>query len=137
VRPITHNRLSDYLDRVAAEIADDLVQVASLDPDGSPNVSPVWVELDGDDIVINTALGRAKARNLASDSRVAISLTDPDDPGKKERYQAEALIWQHVPLKALLGICCYNAQVLAWIQEELAKRNLGIHTSIQNSWYFQ
>jgi PPOX class probable F420-dependent enzyme len=57
-----------------------LAHVASLDPDGSPNVSPVWVELDGDDIVINTALGRAKARNLATDARVAISLTDPDDP---------------------------------------------------------
>jgi PPOX class probable F420-dependent enzyme len=57
-----------------------LAHVASLDGDGSPNVSPVWVELDGDDIVINTALGRAKARNLANDSRVAISLTDPDDP---------------------------------------------------------
>jgi len=57
-----------------------LAHVASLDPDGSPNVSPVWVELDGDDIVVNTALGRAKARNLANDSRVAISLTDPDDP---------------------------------------------------------
>jgi PPOX class probable F420-dependent enzyme len=57
-----------------------LAHVASLDPDGSPNVSPVCVELDGDDIVINTALGRAKARNLASDARVAISLTDPDDP---------------------------------------------------------
>jgi PPOX class probable F420-dependent enzyme len=54
--------------------------VASLDPDGSPNVSPVWVGLDGDDIVINTALGRAKARNLANDSRVAVSLTDPDNP---------------------------------------------------------
>ena len=58
-----------------------LAHVASLGPDGEPNVTPVWVELDGDDIVINTALGRAKARNLASDSRVAISLTDPDDPG--------------------------------------------------------
>jgi PPOX class probable F420-dependent enzyme len=57
-----------------------LAHVASLDPDGSPNVSPVWVELDGDDIVINTALGRAKARNLATDARVAVSLTDPDDP---------------------------------------------------------
>jgi PPOX class probable F420-dependent enzyme len=57
-----------------------LAHVASLDGDGAPNVSPVWVELDGDDIVINTALGRAKARNLANDSRVAISLTDPDDP---------------------------------------------------------
>jgi PPOX class probable F420-dependent enzyme len=57
-----------------------LAHVASLDADGAPNVSPVWVMLDGDDIMINTALGRAKARNLASDSRVAVSLTDPDDP---------------------------------------------------------
>jgi PPOX class probable F420-dependent enzyme len=57
-----------------------LAHVASLGPDGEPYVTPVWVELDGDDIVINTALGRAKARNLATDSRVAVSLTDPDDP---------------------------------------------------------
>ena len=57
-----------------------LAHVATLDPDGSPNVTPVWVELDGNDIVINTALGRAKARNLAADPRVAVSLTDPDDP---------------------------------------------------------
>jgi PPOX class probable F420-dependent enzyme len=57
-----------------------LAHVASLDADGAPNVTPVWVMLDGDDIVINTALGRAKARNLASDSRVAVSVVDPDDP---------------------------------------------------------
>ena len=57
-----------------------LAHVATIDPDGSPNVTPVWVELDGDDIVINTALGRAKARNLALDPRVAVSLTDPDSP---------------------------------------------------------
>src|ERR1019366_9095534 len=57
-----------------------LAHVASLDADGAPNVTPVWVELDGDNIVINTALGRAKARNLAAVSRVAVSLTDPDDP---------------------------------------------------------
>ena len=53
--------------------------VATLGPDGDPQVTPVWVMLDGEDIIINTALGRAKARNLASDSRVAVSLTDPDD----------------------------------------------------------
>jgi len=57
-----------------------LAHVASLGPDGAPHVTPVWVELDGDDMVINTALGRAKARNLAADDRVAVSLTDPDDP---------------------------------------------------------
>jgi PPOX class probable F420-dependent enzyme len=56
-----------------------LAHVASLDADGSPNVTPVWVELDGDDLVINTALGRAKARNLASDARVAVSIVDPED----------------------------------------------------------
>ena len=56
-----------------------LAHVATLEPDGSPQVTPVWVELDGDNIVINTALGRAKARNLASDPRVAVSLTDPDE----------------------------------------------------------
>ncbi len=57
-----------------------LLHVASLGPDGSPHVTPVWGELDGDDIIINTALGRAKARNLANDGRVALSLTDPDNP---------------------------------------------------------
>jgi len=56
-----------------------LAHVATLGPDGAPQVTPVWVMLDGDDIVINTALGRAKARNLANDGRVAVSLTDPDD----------------------------------------------------------
>lgn len=54
--------------------------LATLEPDGSPNVTPVWCRLDGDDIVINTALGRAKAKNLANDARVAVSLTDPDNP---------------------------------------------------------
>jgi PPOX class probable F420-dependent enzyme len=57
-----------------------LLHVASLGPDGGPHVTPVWGELDGDDIIINTALGRAKARNLANDGRVALSLTDPDNP---------------------------------------------------------
>ena len=57
-----------------------LAHVASLGPDGAPHVTPVWVELDGDFVVINTSLGRAKAKNLANDPRVAVSLTDPDDP---------------------------------------------------------
>ncbi|MEI8127812.1 MAG: PPOX class F420-dependent oxidoreductase [Actinomycetota bacterium] len=56
-----------------------LAHVATLGQDGAPQVTPVWTMLDGDDVIINTALGRAKARNLANDARVAISLTDPDD----------------------------------------------------------
>jgi len=54
--------------------------LATLMPDGSPQVTPVWVDYEGDQIVINTAEGRAKPRNLRDDPRVALSATDPDNP---------------------------------------------------------
>ncbi len=56
---------------------------ATLMPDGSPQVSPVWVDYDGEFIVINTARGRQKDRNIQRDPRVAISIQDPDDPYRK------------------------------------------------------
>ena len=61
---------------------------------------------------------------------------DPDDPAKKERYQAEALIWKHVPLDALLGICSCNANVDRFVKTELAQRNLNVQSSVQGNWYF-
>lgn len=61
---------------------------------------------------------------------------DPDDPGKKERYQAEALIWKHVPLKALLGICSSDPSVDAFVKAELAKRRVDVQSTVQRNWYF-
>jgi PPOX class probable F420-dependent enzyme len=54
--------------------------VATLNVDGSPQVTPVWVDFDGTHVLINTAKGRVKARNLAREPRVAISIADPDNP---------------------------------------------------------
>src|SRR4051794_25467812 len=54
--------------------------VATVMPDGSPHVTPVWVDVDGDEIVINTAEGRMKPRNLRNDPRAAIAAVDPDNP---------------------------------------------------------
>jgi len=54
--------------------------LATLMPDGSPQVSPVWVDLDGERILVNTAEGRAKPRNVRRDPRVAISITRQDNP---------------------------------------------------------
>lgn len=54
--------------------------VATLMGDGSPQVSPVWVEADGDEIVFNIAEGSLKHLNLERDPRVALSLADPDNP---------------------------------------------------------
>ena len=59
------------------------IHLATLMEDGSPQVSPVWVELDGDHIIVNSAEGRMKDRNIKRDPRVALSVTDPDNPYKR------------------------------------------------------
>ncbi|MGP8059439.1 MAG: PPOX class F420-dependent oxidoreductase [Acidimicrobiales bacterium] len=56
-----------------------IATVATVAADGSPQVTPVWIETDGDDLVFNTARGRVKERNLERDPRVAVTVIDPDD----------------------------------------------------------
>jgi PPOX class probable F420-dependent enzyme len=58
----------------------NFAHVATLMPDGTPQVTPVWVDRDGDVILINTAKGRLKHRNLERDPRIAISIADQDNP---------------------------------------------------------
>lgn len=54
--------------------------LATLMPDGSPQVTPVWVDFDGIFVLVNSAKGRQKDLNMKRDGRVAISILDPDDP---------------------------------------------------------
>lgn len=54
--------------------------VATLMPDGSPQVTPVWVDYSNGKVLLNSAKGRVKVRNLRPGSPVAISITDPDNP---------------------------------------------------------
>ena len=54
--------------------------LSTLMSDGSPQASPVWVDTDGPMIVVNSAEGRLKDRNIRRDPRVAISVIDPDNP---------------------------------------------------------
>jgi PPOX class probable F420-dependent enzyme len=54
--------------------------LGTLRTDGSPQVTPVWCDADGDDVVINTAKGRHQDRNIRNDARVAVTITDPDNP---------------------------------------------------------
>jgi PPOX class probable F420-dependent enzyme len=57
--------------------------VATVNPDGSPQVTPVWTDVQDGHIRFNTAVGRAKERNLRRDPRVGLSITHRDDPWKK------------------------------------------------------
>jgi PPOX class probable F420-dependent enzyme len=54
--------------------------LATVNVDGSPQVTPVWIDYDGTNVIVNTARGRVKAKNVAREPRVALSITDPENP---------------------------------------------------------
>lgn len=56
-----------------------LAHVATIEPDGTPHVTPVWVDTDGKHIVFNTVKGRVKYNNMTRNPMVAISVADKSD----------------------------------------------------------
>lgn len=61
---------------------------------------------------------------------------DPDDPAKFERYQAEALIYQHCPISGLVGIVCYTEELKLNIERETMARGLTLKVVARTGWYF-
>ena len=57
-----------------------LAHLVTLNKDGSPQVTPVWVDYDGKHVRFNSALGRVKDKNVRRDPRVAMSIQDPANP---------------------------------------------------------
>ena len=70
---IPHNFL-DLLQKRA------FAHLATVMPDGSPQVSPVWVDYDGTHLIVNSARGRQKDRNMRRAAKVAMSIQDPENP---------------------------------------------------------
>jgi len=58
----------------------NFAHLATLMPDGSPQAAPVWVELEGDRILVGTGAGSLKAKNAKRDARVALSIVAYDNP---------------------------------------------------------
>ena len=54
--------------------------LATVMPDGTPQVTPVWVDFDGKHVIVNSARGRRKDKNMSQNSSVALSIMDPDNP---------------------------------------------------------
>ncbi|MCC6223068.1 MAG: PPOX class F420-dependent oxidoreductase [Thermoleophilia bacterium] len=54
--------------------------LATINEDGSATTTPVWVDVDGGGVIVNTAIGRLKERNVRRDPRVALSMTDFENP---------------------------------------------------------
>jgi PPOX class probable F420-dependent enzyme len=54
--------------------------LATLMPDGSPQVTPVWCDFDGTNVRVNSAKGRVKDKNMRRNKKVALSVQDPENP---------------------------------------------------------
>jgi PPOX class probable F420-dependent enzyme len=83
-----------------AELPDDVralfdgpnfAHLATLMPDGSPHSVAIWAGLEGDNVVFFTQEGSLKANNMAKDPRVAISITDHEDPYHTAQLRGEVV----------------------------------------------
>jgi PPOX class probable F420-dependent enzyme len=84
--------------------------VATINPDGSPQTSVVWVRRDGDEVLFSTVRGRRKERNLARDSRVSLALYDQENP------------YRHVEIRGTASISEVDGRALI---DELAVKYTG------------
>ena len=57
-----------------------VVAIATINPDGQPQVTPVWASLEGDQVWINSAVGRRKDRNIRANPKVTVMALDPENP---------------------------------------------------------
>lgn len=102
--------------------------IATLMPDGSPQVSPVWVEYDGNFVLVNTAVGRQKDLNVRRDPRVALAIQDPDNPYRKLLLRGKVVeiigegAEQHIDELAVK----YTGEKYAWRTEGMRREILKI-----------
>jgi PPOX class probable F420-dependent enzyme len=85
-------------------------EVTTLRPDGSPHTTVVWVDVDTDEVIFNTAVGRAKERYLRKDPRVSLIVVDPENSYR----------WVSVSGTAELDTEGADDEI-----DRLAKKNLG------------
>src|SRR5438128_10596956 len=57
----------------------NFVYLATVNPDGTPQVTPTWVDTDGKFVLVNTAIGRVKHRNIKKNPNVALAITDQNN----------------------------------------------------------
>lgn len=86
--PKSHHDLLE--DRIRA-----LAFLATTMADGTPQVTPVWFDTDGDLLRVNTAEGRTKCRNMKARPAVALAILDPSNPYRYVQVRGSISRWTH------------------------------------------
>jgi PPOX class probable F420-dependent enzyme len=74
---MAHTVPSQFLDLFQKKA---FASLATVMPDGTPQVTPVWVDYDGGSVIVNSARGRRKDKNMKVGAGVALAIMDPDNP---------------------------------------------------------
>jgi PPOX class probable F420-dependent enzyme len=69
----------NYQDLISYE-KKSIANLATVQPDGTPQVTPVWFDVEGGKVRVNTAIGRVKQRNMQKNAAVALAILDPQNP---------------------------------------------------------
>ncbi len=80
----------------------NFAHLATLMPDGSPQVAPIWVGREGDRILVGTGEGTLKAKNTRRDSRVGLSIIDFNDPYSEAQIRGRVV--ERRPDRTLVGM---------------------------------
>lgn len=65
--------------------------LTTLMPDGSPQITPLWVDYDGEHVLLNSEEKRQKTKNVERDPRVALSIQDPENPYRYIQVRGEVV----------------------------------------------
>ena len=109
--PVSH---ADLLESTA------LAHVATIGPQGEPQVNPVWFGWDGEHLSFSQTTTRQKYRNLQKDARIALSIVDPENPYRYLEVRGEVVRIDPDPEFAFINAMAkkYLGQdVYPWIQE--------------------
>jgi len=82
-------KLSDKVKRLVD--GKNFASAATLMPDGSPQVATVWIDRDGDTIILNATRSRQRTRNLTRDPRIAICIFDQNNPYSSASIRGKVL----------------------------------------------
>ncbi|MEU9098380.1 PPOX class F420-dependent oxidoreductase [Streptomyces sp. NPDC048361] len=94
------------LNEAARKLLDDVnpAVLATLNPDGSPQTSVVWVGRDGDELLISSAAGRRKVTNMERDARVSLTVYDRADPQRYLEVRGSATVAEDLGRKVAVAL---------------------------------
>ena len=108
--------------------------LSTIMPDGSPQVTPVWFNLEGENILINTARGRVKDKNMRERPQVALLIADPQDPLRYVQIRGRVIEFTEQGALAHIGVLCMKYRGKDWTpvenQVRVTFRVRPVHVSV-------